>query len=78
MAHVSEDNDELSPTSPVEESDTLFVGDLEPEPEPGVNGTPVHCESQFEVMLLINGELTPLYPQGTMCVARIFFGKLQN
>jgi hypothetical protein len=39
MAHV-EDSDELSP--PVEESDILSPA--EPEPEPGLNGTPVHCK----------------------------------
>jgi phosphatidylserine synthase 2 len=44
MAHVVEEEDDLSPTSGVEESELLSPTELEPEPEPGLNGTPVHCE----------------------------------
>ena len=38
-----EEEAELSPTSPVEESEA--PGEPEPEPEPGLNGVPVRCES---------------------------------
>ena len=41
MAHVEDD---LSLTSPVEESDVLSHGEQDPEPLPGLNGAPVHCE----------------------------------
>ena len=35
---------ELSPTSPVEDSDSGFLSPTEPEPEPGLHGVPVRCE----------------------------------
>lgn len=35
---------ELSPTSPVEESDSGFLSPPEAEPEPGLHGVPVRCE----------------------------------
>lgn len=51
MASVHKDSDEnnpdLSPTSPVEESDTAPVP--EPEPKPGLHGVPVRCEYLSEV-----------------------------
>lgn len=42
MAHVDDEHDDFSP--PFEESDILSPGEQEPEPEPGLNGTPVHCK----------------------------------
>ncbi|TFK27595.1 phosphatidylserine synthase 2 [Coprinopsis marcescibilis] len=35
------DNPDLSPTSPGEESEAVFSGDYEPEPQPGLDGAPV-------------------------------------
>jgi hypothetical protein len=43
MASTGEEDSELSPTSPVEESDALTV--QEPEPAPGIDGIPVRCKS---------------------------------
>ena len=43
MKYAAEDsNGDLSPTSPAEESDLLSP--VDEEPEPGLNGTPVHCK----------------------------------
>lgn len=42
MTPVVEESDDLSPTSPVEESDLFSPVELEP--KPGLDGAPVHCE----------------------------------
>ncbi|KAJ8079905.1 hypothetical protein AAF712_010811 [Marasmius tenuissimus] len=41
MAAVNDDNPELSPTSPGEDSDVLLSPAIDPEPKPGLDGVPV-------------------------------------
>lgn len=48
MVNTVDDNEEVSPTSQLEDSDAPndTYSEVEgPEPEPGLNGKPVHCES---------------------------------
>lgn len=44
MTSVKEDNPDLSPTSPVDDSDAVLSPVPEPEPIPGLNGVPVRCK----------------------------------
>lgn len=61
---VTSDDDELSPTSPIDESDVPLSPSQEIEPIPGLNGVPVRCEPRisFRVPSIL------IFPQGTMYV----------
>jgi phosphatidylserine synthase 2 len=41
---MHDENPELSPSSPLEDSDTAFPAAIEPEPNPGLDGVPVRCK----------------------------------
>jgi hypothetical protein len=43
---ADDSNGDLSPTSPVEESDLLSL--VEQEPKPGLDGAPVHCKLRVQ------------------------------
>lgn len=50
MASINDDNPELSPTSPADDSeDAVFSPVPESEPIPGLNGVPVKCRRIYRI-----------------------------
>lgn len=68
MAHVEDER--ADPSTAFEESDVLSPGEQEPEPEPGLNGTPVHCEWSWKNCILMLQFFMAW--QGMMCVTSIY------
>lgn len=70
MTSINEDNPDLSLTSPADDSDTILSPVADPEPNPGLDGMPVRCESpRHDLISLVSSSAHEyVYRQGTMYV----------